>query len=693
MLIKTKILALVATMATALLAVTTWDAWVSYGHLSAEEKSRDINGAATLLVDAAGAWAVERGTTAGVLGNGGRATAQQRSTIEAKRVQADAAMAEAVAVLTSVDALAHAQKYASQMAKAHADVVALRQRVDAVMSKGSLVSDRHLPKEWFPAITGLIVESAHLREDVEVSMTEYLPADAVHAVTMRDQAWRWAEYAGRERGKVAGIIARGERMSPQQAAEIESMVAVVHVAMESLDLLMGFVPANIAEKIKSAEASADGELAELRTKIEEAGLAGRSYPVSSSQWFATASSTINDVLAAATEIQGFIDTSIANDIAKLRVELMIKFGLALIALLGLAICWWMVTTQISRPMDTVVQAMERLSRGDLDTDVPTSRNDDEIGKMYSALARFRASMVENEEFRVQQREKRMAAERTARDTLMGMADEFETALGGVTKGMASNATQLAKTASRVSSTAEETAQGCLLMQEQASEASAQVDEVAAAANELNSAIAEVAHQVGAAAGQAESSSQIAAAAANRVQELNDASTQIQDVLGLISSVADQTNMLALNATIEAARAGEHGKGFAVVASEVKALANQTQAATEQISNHVENMLAEISSTSQDVRSIADGAQVVQQTVGAVAAATEEQRATTSEITRAMESAAARIQAMRDQTERMSTLASTTSQAVSEVSTGAGGLSDSGELLQRESSAFLDRVRA
>ena len=67
-----------------------------------------------------------------------------------------------------------------------------------------------------------------------------------------------------------------------------------------------------------------------------------------------------------------------------------------------------------------------------------------------------------------------------------------------------------------------------------------------------------------------------------IRSLNDAADRIGSVVGAISAVAGQTNLLALNATIEAARAGEAGKGFAVVASEVKALANQTSHATQDI---------------------------------------------------------------------------------------------------------------
>ncbi|MCW2238060.1 methyl-accepting chemotaxis protein [Azospirillum canadense] len=102
--------------------------------------------------------------------------------------------------------------------------------------------------------------------------------------------------------------------------------------------------------------------------------------------------------------------------------------------------------------------------------------------------------------------------------------------------------------------------------------------------------------------------------AAKIDDLAAASDRIGEILVSIDAISKQTNLLALNATIEAARAGEAGKGFAVVATEVKALANQTAQATEDIRGRIEALRGEMASIVEAMRqngtAVARGQEVI-----------------------------------------------------------------------------------
>ncbi|XSC43628.1 methyl-accepting chemotaxis protein [Bradyrhizobium sp. RDT10] len=130
---------------------------------------------------------------------------------------------------------------------------------------------------------------------------------------------------------------------------------------------------------------------------------------------------------------------------------------------------------------------------------------------------------------------------------------------------------------------------------------------------------------------ADQASEAAREASANVDRLRESSAAIGNVVNLIAQIARQTTLLALNSTIEAARAGEAGRGFAVVATEVKALAVQTQNATEEITKKIEALQRDAAGSVDAVHRISQAIEAIRPVFDNVNGAVAEQNATTGEM--------------------------------------------------------------
>jgi methyl-accepting chemotaxis protein len=368
-----------------------------------------------------------------------------------------------------------------------------------------------------------------------------------------------------------------------------------------------------------------------------------------------------------------------------------------LAILGIGIVAgsiaWMIGRSISRPLGLLGDRMRALAAGELGAEIPGVGRGDEVGAMAAAVQIFKDNAVrmrDLEQVEAVTQQRAAAERRSAMETLAG---DFERSVNSIVRSVSTAASGMQTTAQSMTATASDASARAATVSSASRGASNKVETVAAAAAHLSGSVVEISRQVS-------RSSEIASKAVGdaertnaTVQVLSTGAEKIGEVVKLIHSIAAQTNLLALNATIEAARAGESGRGFAVVASEVKALANQTAKATEEIAAQVAAMQASTSDAVAAISGITHTITQMSEITGSISDAIEQQGAATREIAHNIQSVAAGSTEINTHIGGVTTAASATGAAASEVLANARELDGQSGMLRSAVDGFLAKVRA
>ena len=344
-------------------------------------------------------------------------------------------------------------------------------------------------------------------------------------------------------------------------------------------------------------------------------------------------------------------------------RLVAAISIAVAIALGIGL-WmgWILVRMVSRPIEGMVAAAARIGDGDL-SDPPRWESADEVGRLADSFRAMNARLRDSLSAVSRESEKVRSASESLADVGLEMDRQAE---GGLVRSesLSAAATEMSASMATVSVAGEQASSG--------------IERVAAAIEEMASSVSEIARSAGESRVSAREAVGTVQASSRGVQELAAAAQEINRVVEAIAEISEQTKLLALNATIEAARAGEAGKGFAVVAGEVKELAKGTADASEDIRRRIAAMQESTTRTVQQILSIETAVGRVDGLAVSIAAAVEQQSATTREI------AGNASEASRGMSEisRMVAQAAATS---SEVSTEA-------EVLRGEAASNVDRAR-
>ncbi len=395
---------------------------------------------------------------------------------------------------------------------------------------------------------------------------------------------------------------------------------------------------------------------------------------------------------------------IVNDAASLRYTMLVIVGIGFLTSLLL---FHAIRKDVVRTARQQVDCLQRISKGEHNIVVPHRDRKDEYGDLAEVTEQIRRATVQfvrmteerakratmelEEQTRAQLQQEEARAERER--TLRALADRFESTVGEVVDGVASASSQLQHTATSMAAGAQQASDRTADVASSMEEANAGATAAAAASDEFAMSIGEISRQAASSAELARKATLSANEADTTISALSQSAEQVGQVVELIQTIAQRTNLLALNASIEAARGGEAGRGFAVVASEVKELAMQTSRATEQVANQIRDMQDTTGDSVKALRSIAKEVAQLESTAVSIASAVDQQSVAGNDLARSIDLAARGTEQVSGHIAEVRELSQSTGTAASQVLSSATALEQQASTLREQVDGFLSSVRA
>ena len=391
-------------------------------------------------------------------------------------------------------------------------------------------------------------------------------------------------------------------------------------------------------------------------------------------------------------------------------EVMIRTAAsALLLLAAAALALLLILRTVVRPLSDIERALGRVAEGDTASRIPHIDRLDEIGRMARAIEVFRVATLDRERLRAENERvnadamrhelDRQSAERRAEQdeadrnrAIARAVAVLEQRVAQVLERLRTAAVQLTQTAVELSSHSSSAARGVEEVKSAAARAVDGAADIAAATGQFMNTLDDASGRTQHTAQLSEDLARHSIELSTRMARVRSDTQAVGAITDVIHGIARQTNLLALNAAIEAARVSGEGHGFAVVAGEVKALAEQTARATNEISGQIESMQRATTEATESLTVIERGIAAMASTSDTLASSFAEQVASGKVIGSNARSAADDLDSIRRRLTDLAGAADGVDGLATSVRSDASLLESSASTLDEALGTFFDGLR-